>query len=201
MSPNPRGRNRYSEDDPDRKLRTRLDLLIALMVVQLVISFGLWVDKSNGGGGKESAQQPLDTPAQKMIEQQAKPFDKAPALTQEPKAAEKGMAAETKSAPVPDGPVRVQILNGCGTSGIANKAGTWLTRNGYDVRDVGNADRHDYNSTIILDRTAMPGAATLLASDLKLDASRIQKRSSGQAPLYDVTLILGKDYKSLPFAR
>ncbi len=41
MSPAPRGKYKLSNDDGDRRIRTRLDLLIALMLVQIVLSIGI----------------------------------------------------------------------------------------------------------------------------------------------------------------
>ena len=36
---------RYHDDDPERRTRLRLDLLIAMMVVQIILSFGIWIDR------------------------------------------------------------------------------------------------------------------------------------------------------------
>jgi len=97
--------------------------------------------------------------------------------------------------------IKVQVLNGCGFAGIAGKAGKWLKRNGYVVKDIGNADRQDHKLTSIVDRSGNLTAARELASLIGISEDRIKRQGSGPKPKVDLTLILGKDSKRLPIGR
>ncbi len=203
MSPNPRGRIRHSDDDPDRRLRARLDLLIALMIVQLVFSAGLWIDRNSSSESEESVSGIVEESSARFEEktQAVKPKEKPPVSEQSGKKPKTAGESTPIDEELIDHPIRLQVLNGCGVSGIAGRAGTWLTRNGYDVREVENADREDYSNSIIMDRVGNQVAATILARDLNIDKTRIRRQSAGPDPMFELTLILGKDYKQLPFAR
>ena len=60
---------------------------------------------------------------------------------------------------VADGPVTVRILNGSGVAGIASAWGDWLSARGFDVVEVGNADRRDFETTQIISRPSAIGKA------------------------------------------
>jgi hypothetical protein len=94
----------------------------------------------------------------------------------------------------------VQILNGCGTKGIANEMKVYLTNQGIDVRSTGNADNFGYTKSKLLihnDQYAQAEQfAKLLGSPL---IPEYRKLLPGQE--YDYTLILGSDFLDLqPFA-
>lgn len=202
MSPNPRSRRRFPEEESDRRLRTRLDLLIAFMVVQLVISIGLWIDRSDGsddrvGRSKESA----DNSSNSSNISERRSVQPDPMKIEEKPRQQFSEQSNQVNEPEKIEPIRIQILNGCGESGIARRAGGWMTRNGYDVRDIDNADRQDYPECLILDRVGNTAAALTLADDLGIDPNNISRQSAGPDPMYDLTIILGKDYKQLPLAR
>lgn len=103
--------------------------------------------------------------------------------------------------PPPVSVIRVQVLNGCGVPGIAKRARDWLVRRNYEVRDMGNADRMDYRQTLLIDRKGDRVAAMKLAEHLNLPHSRISTRLIPSGLDFEVTLVIGKDYRQLPFAR
>jgi len=100
------------------------------------------------------------------------------------------------SAPIVD-PVKVQVLNGCGVSGIANEFSEFLQRKRYDIIEVGNAPTWDYENTVIINRERrdkkyidkfreLIGIPKELVYPIKNDENES-----------DVTLIIGSDYESL----
>ncbi len=94
----------------------------------------------------------------------------------------------------------IQILNGCGTKGIANEMKVYLTNQGIDVRSTGNADNFGYTKSKLLihnDKYAQAEHfAKLIGSSM---IPEYRKRLPGQE--YDFTLILGSDFLDLqPFA-
>ncbi len=73
-------------------------------------------------------------------------------------AAVDGIFAAAPSAAVDDGfvpaaPVRVEIQNGTRVAGLASRVSDTLTARGYAVAAVGNADKQNYERTVIFDRT------------------------------------------------
>jgi len=194
MSPNPHSRMRITENDPERRLRTRLDLLLALMVVQLVLLIGFWIDRSRSSDGDR---------AEVAVMEKTLP-DEALATRQKDEPSPPSPAEEAQIEPLAEAegsePVKVQILNGCSVTGIAAKMRDFLVNNGYDVRDVGNAARQDYSQSRIIDRGSNMDVARELAKLLGLSESQISRQTAATNPQVDLTLIIGRDYKRLGIA-
>lgn len=89
---------------------------------------------------------------------------------------------------------RVEVLNGCGTSGAANEVASFLRDNGIDVKAVDNAHYWNYPYTIIASRIKDMHIAEQIAAILKTDKV-IMLRTSND--LYDVTVFIGSDYGEL----
>ncbi len=87
---------------------------------------------------------------------------------------------------------RIEVLNGVGKQGLANKAADGLRKMGIDVFKVGNAERV-YAQSILLARNTNPQIAML---GKLLNCPNIIEQLQEQ-PLIDATLILGEDYKTL----
>jgi len=186
---------RLSDEDPDRRFRTRLDLLLALMVVQLVLLIGLWIDRSRS--------EPAEMVELPVVSEMSEEEPLQTHQTTEPTSPQSVDASRTRppaEAEVAE-PVRLQVLNGCGVTGIAGRTRDWLVRNGYDVRDVGNAARQDYRQSQIINRSGNLTAARELADLLGIDRSLISSRSDAPSLQVDLTLIIGRDYKRLRVAR
>lgn len=91
--------------------------------------------------------------------------------------------------------ISVEVLNGTEVSGLARRAKAHLESFGVVVplTTVQNADRQDYQYTVVLDRSGKPGAAKRVAELIKCD--RITTLADGAAdPAIDVTVILGRDF-------
>ena len=98
---------------------------------------------------------------------------------------------------------KIQVLNGCGVDKIAERFTNFLRQNGFDVIETGNYTllgmrKNDYyfdmRETIVIDRSGKVGAARDVARILGTD--NIIKQFSSDL-MVDVTVIIGKDYKSL----
>ena len=89
------------------------------------------------------------------------------------------------------GRVRVEVLNAGGTEGMARLATDHLRDRGFDVVYFGNADTFAQDSTVVLDRSGRPRAATAVGQ--ALGARWVE--SQPDANLYlDVTVMLGSDW-------
>lgn len=91
-----------------------------------------------------------------------------------------------------DTSVRVIIYNGAGTPGVAGSAAQQLIAAGMRVVDTKNADRFDYDSTLVIvqDGNTSQGEQVKAA----LGVGEILDKPSEQ-DVADVIVIIGKDYK------
>ncbi len=203
MSPIPRGKS-SAEMNSERKLRLRMDILIALMIVQLVFIIGIFFNKSDSDSGDnvvESSEMVDGTPAvtetidsgriDNIDETQQYEANESPENKEE-------IAILDENPVVEWSKIRIDVLNGCGVRGIAAQAQTWLKRNGYRIRLAENADRHDYDKSLIQDRSGNMAAARELALVLNIDQSQIIELDGSPSPFVDLTVVIGKDYKRLP---
>jgi len=87
-------------------------------------------------------------------------------------------------------PVVVEVLNGCGRPGVAERASSHLRNRGFDIMYVGNADDFDFAETLVVDRTGDRDKAHAVADALG-GAPVVYQVSS--AFFVDVTVILGGD--------
>ena len=91
--------------------------------------------------------------------------------------------------------VTIQILNGCGVSGISKRYKDYFTKQGYRVVDVDNADHFNYSHTEIQYKNLSAANLDELSGLLGLGTDQIQKRS--RFTKADVSIILGSDYEDL----
>ena len=91
--------------------------------------------------------------------------------------------------------VQIEVLNGCGDKGVADLYANYLRNNDFDVIDYKNADNFDYNSSKIIvhsNNLAVESVAELFQIDQKNVDYLFNENI-----FYDMTLIVGKDYKQL----
>ena len=98
----------------------------------------------------------------------------------------------------------VEILNGTTTSGLAGRTAELFRGFGYDIAFIGNADRNDYERTVIIDRSGYQNvvrafadiirctnisydSSELAATEIDFDLPAFENRA-------DITLILGRDF-------
>jgi hypothetical protein len=89
--------------------------------------------------------------------------------------------------------VKVQVLNGSGTPGLAAKAAASLTSAGYTVVGTGNADTSSYTQTQVRFGAGASAAAATLAAAVPGAATA----ASSTAPAGTVQLVLGTDWSGL----
>lgn len=94
-----------------------------------------------------------------------------------------------------DNPVRVQVLNGCGTRGLGSLVTDCLRSKGFDVRETGNASRYDYSRTQVLNRTSDQAAGRVVADSLGV--ASVAYSSDRSLVDIEVTVIIGKDHEKL----
>ena len=87
----------------------------------------------------------------------------------------------------------VEILNGTPSKGLAKKSAEIFQSFGYDVVSVGNAEKEDYDNTIILDKLSNSEAAKNVASVIRCSSISDASSAGGQSTA-DFTIILGKDF-------
>lgn len=105
-----------------------------------------------------------------------------------------GAQPETDLVPPGEKRPTVEVLNGCGKDGLASEMADWLRRRGFDVVEWRDADRYDYQNTLVQDRAGRGSAADLLAE--KLQAAFAVGRLDPQVvevPEADVRVVLGLD--------
>ena len=86
---------------------------------------------------------------------------------------------------------RIQILNGCGVAGAANKVADYLRAQRFDVKNKGNAPTSNYPFTVVVSRKKDRSIAEQVARALATDKI-ILLRTSDET--YDVTVFVGADF-------
>lgn len=87
----------------------------------------------------------------------------------------------------------VEVQNGTATAGLAAAAADYLRGQGVNVARVGNADRSDYGTTVIVDYTGKPYTAKWLADTFHVSPSSILAGNNSGSDV-DVRVILGADF-------
>jgi hypothetical protein len=90
--------------------------------------------------------------------------------------------------------IRVQVLNGSGEDGIASRVASFLREGGFQVVEVGNADRRDYFPTLVVSRRADPEAARAVAHYL---GGLPMVQQAWKSEVAEVTVVLGSDRSRL----
>lgn len=99
---------------------------------------------------------------------------------------------EPRTLSLPEGRVRVEVLNGGGMAGAARRA-TDLSRDaGFDVVYFGNASSFDHAESEVVDRVGRPELARAVAEVLGIR----NVLSDPDPDLYvDVSVVLGRDWE------
>lgn len=91
------------------------------------------------------------------------------------------------------GSFRIEILNGTGENGLARKAALSMMKRGIDVFNVENADRFDYEESVLIARRKSEDVRLL--GELLGCGNIVEQIKKGS--FVDATLIIGADYKRL----
>jgi len=90
----------------------------------------------------------------------------------------------------PKRPLRIELLNGSGRSGLAGELASYLRDGGFDVLLVSNADRSDYRNTLVVNRSETPEPGNIVADYL---GTRHVVQQIRAQEMIDVTVIVGRD--------
>ena len=97
--------------------------------------------------------------------------------------------------------IQIEILNGCGKSGIAKIFESYLRQQGFDVvntenyRILGKINWNLQNSKVI-DQIGNIDNANSVAQSLGIDVKFVSSVKN-QSPIFDVTVVIGKDFKEI----
>jgi hypothetical protein len=86
----------------------------------------------------------------------------------------------------------IQVLNGCGLAGAADRVTDFLRLKKFDVKYKGNAETWNYPLTMVISRTADMTIARQVAAALKTDRCVLMRNGDST---YNVTVIIGPDFE------
>jgi hypothetical protein len=97
----------------------------------------------------------------------------------------------------------VEILNGTVENGLAGRTAELFRGFGYDIISTGNADRNDYEQTIIIDRSGIEEAVLSFAEIIHCQNIRYEALPPEPDEVNiqnldyrsDFTLVLGRDFR------
>lgn len=89
---------------------------------------------------------------------------------------------------------QIQILNGCGKGGAAELFRNFLTEQGFDIIEFGNAETWNYPHTLVAARTGDETVARDLAR--VLGTGNLVHLTDAQS-MVDATVFVGRDYEEL----
>ncbi len=92
--------------------------------------------------------------------------------------------------------IQVEVLNGCGVSGAADKITEFLRSDKFDVVQIGNYVSFDIEKSMVIDRTGNMSNAYKVAAALGIDRKNVIQQVNDNYFL-DVSLVIGKDYNKL----
>lgn len=92
--------------------------------------------------------------------------------------------------------IQIEVLNGCGVSGVADKLTEHLRSNNVDVVNFGNYRSFEIEKSILICRNEKVKNAEIVAAVVGLDQQNIIQQINPDY-LLDVTFILGKDFRNL----
>lgn len=101
----------------------------------------------------------------------------------------------------PEKMIQIEVLNGCGVSGIAKIFESYLRQNGFDVvntenyRILGKINWNLQNSKVI-DQVGKFENAEAVAQSLGIDEKYVLSNDN-PSPICDVTVVIGKDFKQV----
>jgi polyisoprenyl-teichoic acid--peptidoglycan teichoic acid transferase len=102
-----------------------------------------------------------------------------------------GSISETPASTI--GSARIRVENGTQINGLAARTSDRLKAQGFEVVEIGSADRFDYAQSQIISYAVDTTAAAEVAEMLELPASAIVTQTGGSS--VDLKIILGGDYR------
>ncbi len=95
--------------------------------------------------------------------------------------------------------IQLEVLNGCGVSGVADRFTDFLRNNNFDVVKTGNYISDDVSESLVIDRSGNMANAFKTAKALGIKNENVIQQLNKDYFL-DVSIVLGRDYFNLtPF--
>ncbi len=92
--------------------------------------------------------------------------------------------------------IQLEVLNGCGVAGVADRFTDFLREHKFDVVNVGNYISFNVDETLVIDRIGNLANAKKVAAELGVPKSNVIQQLNDNYFL-DVSVIIGKDYYKL----
>jgi len=92
--------------------------------------------------------------------------------------------------------IQLEVLNGCGVSGVADRFTDFLREHKFDVVNVGNYVSFNVDETLVIDRIGNMANAKKVAEELGVPRTNVIQQLNDNYFL-DVSVIIGKDYYKL----
>ncbi len=92
--------------------------------------------------------------------------------------------------------IQVEVLNGCGASGVAAQATRFLREHHFDVVGSGNWTDFEEPHSLVIDRVGDRAAALRVAALLGIDEAYVRSEP-GESYYLDASVVLGRDYQTL----
>jgi len=92
--------------------------------------------------------------------------------------------------------IQLDVLNGSGAAKLAQRFTDYLRARGFDVVEMGNYKESSVEFTRVIDRAGNLQAAEQVARALGVSKERVTQEIDRNAYL-DVTVVIGKDFRSL----
>lgn len=93
--------------------------------------------------------------------------------------------------------IQVEVLNGCGISGVADRFTDFLRNKNVDVVNIGNYSSFDIEETFVIDRVGNKANAFKVADLLGITRKSNSITQLNEDLFLDVTIVIGKDYYKL----
>ncbi|RIK40960.1 MAG: hypothetical protein DCC55_13455 [Chloroflexi bacterium] len=90
-------------------------------------------------------------------------------------------------------PVRIEVLNGTDQPGVAARTRDLLVAQGWQVVSIGDADRHDYGRTLVINYGASTQVVDEVSAALNLQPGLASLAGLNQSSLVDVRIVVGSD--------
>ncbi len=105
-------------------------------------------------------------------------------------------STELSNQQFPSEIIQVEVLNGCGVKGLADRFTDYLRQNNVDVVNIKNYISFDVDHSIVIDRIGNKANAFKIAEILGIKKENvIQQLNDGY--FLDVSVVIGKDYYKL----
>ena len=92
--------------------------------------------------------------------------------------------------------IQLDVLNGCGIPNAGTQFTSYLRARGFDVVEIRNYKTFDVDESLVIDRTGDMNNARKVAYALGIGKEHIIQQMN-QDYYVDVSVVIGKDYKSL----